>query len=190
MELNQGDKMKPTYIVSVIICAVMASNCALATMTIGYQAQIADIVDGNTIIVSNRAGSAMQLMGVVTSRLDGVEAPALKQQGGLEAREFLSSLLAKGQKVEVIELIDGGESKGAWVFRNQDEKSINEMMIEEGMAWLKEPRALYAISSGRLKKAYEQMKRAYQQARDGKRGIWASDNPVPPWEWSEQHKDQ
>lgn len=181
--------MKP-FAVSVWLCCLLVADSSLATVTLMYRAHVVDVIDGNTIVVSNRVlDGGTRFPGIALVHLDGVAAPELDQPGGKEAKTFLEQLL-KGKEVAVVELTDMGRSQGAWVFIGEDEKNVNVLLIEQGKAWLTEPRAKFAASLGKPRQASEKMREAYQKAKDRKLGVWASENPVPPWEWIEKHRNQ
>ena len=178
--------MKTAISVSLLEFLLLAGT-SLADVTVRYRANVVDIVDGNTIVVSNRISQGdVKLTGQARVKLDGMAAPETDQPGGQEAKSFLERLV-KDKEVLVVELTDMGKSRGAWVFVGEDEKSVNALLIEEGQAWLTEPRA---ISFAKSRQAYDRMKETFQQAKDRKRGIWASENPIPPWEWAKQHGSQ
>lgn len=155
--------------------------------TLRYNSVVVDVVDGDTIIVSNRVYKSVTLRGLHTVELDGVDAPELDQPSGQEAKVFLENLL-KGKQVYVIELTDQNKSQGGWVFAGECEQSVNVRLIEEGQAWLIAPHAYYAIASRKPKESYDKMKNAYKLAKEQKVGIWAKDDPVAPTEWIKQQK--
>lgn len=178
--------MKRLMVVLVLaLCGV--AKPGFADKTAEYRSRVVRVVDGDTLVVSNKVLMGdITLRGEAMVRLDSVKAPELDQPGGQEARSFLESLV-KDKEVLVIELTDRGKSRGAWVFVGQDEKSVNALLIEEGLTWLTEPRA---ISVSKSRQAHERMKDAFQKAKDRKRGIWAAENPIPPWEWAKQRKNE
>lgn len=73
---------------------------------------------------------------------------------------------------------------GAWAFVGEEKKSVNVLLIEEGKAWAIEPRF---TSDPKARQEYMKMKDAFQKAKEQKKGIWATENPVPPWEWIKNH---
>ncbi|NBB91430.1 MAG: hypothetical protein GVY23_09560 [Spirochaetes bacterium] len=59
------------------------------------------------------------------------------------------------------------------IVRLPDGKSLNEVLVEAGLAWWYRT---YAPDDAALR-------RAEQQARDTRGGLWSRAGPVPPWEW-------
>jgi len=159
------------------------------SQTLRYSSVVVDVIDGDTIVVSNRVYKGVTLQGLHTVELDGVDAPELDQPGGQEAKVFLKDFL-KGKQVDVIELTDQNKSQGGWVFSGDHEQSVNVRLIEEGKAWLIDPHAYYAIASRKPKVAYDKMKNAYKIAKEKKVGIWAKDNPIAPADWIKQQKEK
>lgn len=172
------------YRVLILACLVASLPTSIyATGTIQYSAMVVDVVDGNTIIVSNRVSGPITMLGQHTIILDSIAAPDLSQQGGQDAKVFLETKI-KDRIITVVELTDRGKSRGAWVFVGEAEKSVNVSMIEEGKAWLADAKA---VSEPKSRRELSKIKDAFLKAKDQKTGIWADDNPVPPWEWRKDH---
>jgi endonuclease YncB( thermonuclease family) len=51
---------------------------------------------------------------------------------------------------------------------------VNAYMVEAGWAWVYEKYA---------KEQLEKLKQLESEAQQAKRGIWAQENPVAPWDW-------
>jgi endonuclease YncB( thermonuclease family) len=181
-----GDNMK-CIVLQVMSFGMLIVNTCWATSTLNYQTTVLDVIDGNTIVISNKVFKhGIQRRSDSNVELDGIATPRIEQLGGKEAKAFLERLV-KGKSVNIIELTDQDRSRGAWVFVGPDEVCVNLRLVEEGHAWLVDPRAHYAVSMGKPKEAYGKLKTAFQKAKEKKRGIWADDNPVPPWEWIKNH---
>ncbi len=179
--------MKQRLLIFIFAISCCEALC-FATVTQNYHSRVVRVDDGNTLVVSNKVlRGSITLLGESMVILDGVRAPNLDQPGGAEARAFLEGLV-KGKEIFVVELTDMGKSRGAWVFIN-DGECINLHLVEEGHAWLINPRSHFAVSFGKPKEAYGKLTNAFQKAKEQKRGIWAADNPIPPWEWKKQRKD-
>jgi len=163
---------------SLAVVFLYAPTTAYATKTIAYRTVVVDVVDGDTIVVSNRVFNWETYRGLHTLELDCVDAPTLEQSGGQEAKTLLERLLL-GKEVLVTELTDRDQSKGAWVFVGSKNENANLRLIEEGRAKIAEPRAHYAIKSKDPKKAYSKMKEAQRNAKERKAGIWGSTNHTP-----------
>ncbi len=175
--------MKQFLIILIVVICVFA-QISFASAELKYHSRVVSVTDGNTLVVSNRimrGNISMTIDAPVV--LDGVKAPRLDQPGGEDARSFLEGLL-KDKDIFVVERIDGGKSRGAWVFVGDEKKSVNVLLVEEGKAWLIEPRSVY---ESKTKKEHIKMKDAFLKAKEQKKGIWADENPIPPWEWIKQH---
>lgn len=103
-------------------------------------------------------------------RLIGIDAPELRQEGGPEARQYLAKrILNRRVKVE-------GETRDRYgrllgtVYLG--EENINLSLVREGHAW-----DYKAYSAG---PAYTRAERA---ARAARRGLWAQQDAVAPWNY-------
>ena len=121
------------------------------------------VSDGDTITID--AGGGKEKV-----RLIGIDAPELRQEGGPEARQYLAKrILNRRVKVE-------GETRDRYgrllgtVYLG--EENINLSLVREGHAW-----DYKAYSAG---PAYTRAERA---ARAARRGLWAQQNAVAPWNY-------
>ena len=103
-------------------------------------------------------------------RLIGIDAPELRQEGGPEARQYLEKrILNRRVKVE-------GETRDRYgrllgtVYLG--EENINLSLVREGHAW-----DYKAYSAG---PAYIRAERA---ARAARRGLWAQEDAMEPWNY-------
>lgn len=155
---------------------------AHATKRMEYQTTVVDVLDGKSIVISNKVFvTGFEILSKETIELDGMDSPELDQPGGKEAHAYLKDTV-KGKRVKIIELTDAGNSQGGWIFPHNQTNSVNLLMIEKGMAWWKTQNIESVVSTERMKKAQE-------QAKEAKQGLWLLDNPVPPWEWRKKRKD-
>lgn len=130
--------------------------------------KVIGITDGDTVTV---------LVGTTAYRirLDGIDAPESSQAFGVKSRaELFSKVFGKSVTVE-----SKGPDKDNFTLGTilADGKSINLEMVAEGFAW--------------HDKQYSKDKaiaKAEQEARAAKRGLWADENPTPPWEFRRSQK--
>ena len=132
--------------------------------------RVVGVHDGDTITVLD----ATKILHKI--RLSGIDAPELKQAFGTRAKQYLSKWVFNRQVVVEWEKRDRyGRIIGVVIVDGQD---MNLELVAAGMAWwyrgyaAEQPpddRELYAV--------------AENEARAGKRGLWADNAPVPPWEW-------
>jgi micrococcal nuclease len=105
--------------------------------------KVLKIVDGDTIDVDIDLGFSVSFTQRV--RLAGIDTPEsrtkdLKEKAlGLEVKEHLNKQLKDALTVTIkTEKPDSSEKYGrilGWLYINDDEKSLNEQMIEQGYAW-------------------------------------------------------
>lgn len=101
------------------------------------------VVDGDTIDVDIDLGFDISLTKRV--RLAGIDTPESRTSDkfektlGLESKEYLKKNIQDAESIVIkTELPDSTEKYGrilGWIYINGSEKSINEIMIENGYAW-------------------------------------------------------
>ncbi len=113
------------------------SNIAFATVRLEYETKVIDVIDGKTVVVSNKVSkTGIEISSAGTLELDGIDAPDLDQPGGKMAHECLKCMV-NGQAVTIIEVSDNGHSRGGWIFRRDQTNCVNLLMVQKGMAWWK-----------------------------------------------------
>lgn len=125
---------------------------------------VVTVIDGDTLTLADAAKKRYRV------RLAGVDAPEAKQPFGVESARALAKLCqGKAAKVEWSE-------KAGRVHLGQvtcQDKDAGVEQVRQGMAWVSPKQttpgsALYELEAvGRLRKV----------------GLWADEEPVPPWEW-------
>lgn len=101
--------------------------------------------------------------------MDGIDAPEMDQEFGLEAKEFLNRYLHKKVKVLPNGVDKYGRTIGTIYVENVN---INVLEVREGYAWH------YKKYSGD-----QELAKAEELARLGKKGLWKNENVLAPWEW-------
>ncbi|MEY2776912.1 MAG: hypothetical protein RLY30_1010 [Pseudomonadota bacterium] len=112
--------------------------------------------------------------GVIKARLAGIDAPEKTQPFGVDARKRLERLLASGRVSAKALKLDGF---GRWIVTVEvDGRDLGEMLIQEGLAWYfkKYERDLPKALRPRYSAAEE-------AARRGRKGLWETEDPLPPW---------
>lgn len=129
-----------------------------------FDATVVRIIDGDSLEL--QTGDI-----VYRARLHGVDTPERGQHWFAEATETLRALAPVGSRVRaevpdvdpfgrlVVRLFAGGQE-------------INQLLLEQGAAWLD---TRYEDSA-----AYTE---AEARARTSGRGLWASPDPIAPWDW-------
>jgi endonuclease YncB( thermonuclease family) len=107
----------------------------------------------------------------ITLRLEGIDAPETDQPYGAEATVYMRKLVSG----KVVRLKKDGEDhydRTIGDLRLPNGKQLTRGLVRAGAAWeydrySDDPRL------GELERA----------ARQDNRGLWAAEDPVPPWEW-------
>lgn len=128
--------------------------------------------DGDTITVKHGKES-------VKVRLADIDAPELKQPWGDKAKQGAVDLsLGKSVRVEWQHKDLYGRVDGrVYVKDGARELDLSATLVGSGLAWWYQ-----RYSRDKRIKAIEQL------ARDEKRGLWADDAPVAPWEYRKKAK--
>lgn len=138
------------------------------------------VIDGDTVIVEESDGSRFRI------RLAFIDAPEMKQPGGVKAKEYLTSLL-KGKDVIVkFSSIDKYGRIIGVVYREGDlsvfktttvNMSVNYNVVYAGHAWYYKD---YAKDIN--------FERAEERAKEAKVGLWQNTNPQAPWAYREEQR--
>ena len=127
---------------------------------------VEEVVSGDTLKVNYEGG-------LYYVRLYGVEAPKLNQPYGGAAKEATSNLVL-GRSVDVNRIYADGNVDVAIVYVH-DQYSVQAYLTGAGLAWVHN-----AACKEDICVRWQSME---TQARDAEYGLWASANPVPPWNW-------
>ena len=120
------------------------------------------VTDGDTL----RASCDGQEVRV---RLVDIDAPERRQAFGARARQYLSSLYGVQPEIQWRSKDRYGRVLGRVRCRGRD---ANAEMVRAGLAWVFDRYV-----------ADERLYHVQATARNLRRGLWADDEPVPPWEW-------
>ncbi|ECK5081646.1 thermonuclease family protein [Salmonella enterica] len=151
------------YAISFVLALLPATLCAAQ-----LQGKVIRVLDGDTIEV-------LQERQPVRVRLLNIDAPEKKQPFGRWSTNQLKSLLA-GQSVTVsyTQTDRYGRVLGRVVTANGTE--ANRQQVLKGAAWVYDR---YNTDNS--------LPALQREAQTQKRGLWADNQPVPPWEW--RHKN-
>jgi endonuclease YncB( thermonuclease family) len=145
---------------TVLFLVLSAPVSALSCLVVG-------ITDGDTFTA--RCGDPGQYEQVKV-RLAEIDAPESKQPFGQRSRQALADL-CHGVQAEIRAQSKDryGRTLGRVTCRGQD---ANAEQVKQGMAWVYDQyttdKSLYKLQD---------------DARDARRGLWADQKPVAPWEW-------
>ena len=131
-----------------------------------WPAKVVSVTDGDTINVirDNRQ---------IEIRLYGIDCPEKSQDYGQQAKALTAALVA-GRTVE-IEQKDVDKYKRIVGLVKVDGQSLNEMIIQNGYAWVYWQYCKEKFCTDWVK--------SEGVARQQKKGMWSSSVVVPPWEW-------
>lgn len=134
-----------------------------------WPAQVVSVSDGDTLTVLHD-GRQEKI------RLYGVDSPEKDQEFGQKAKE-IAKILITGRNVDVTTMAKDlyGRTVG---LVSVDGQSLNEMLIQNGFAWVYRQYCKERFCSAWLG--------LEERARQQKKGLWAGSNIVPPWEWRHQ----
>jgi endonuclease YncB( thermonuclease family) len=156
----------------VVLAPVVVFSSPAISATKGYIGKVVDVTDGDTITVRT------ENQGEKTIRLSGIDCPETFQLHGNEAKRFTASKL-QDRRVRVLPLtVDEYGRIVAVVFVNGE--NINEQLVAHGHGWVYRKYCQAAYCRDWLK--------LETTARDARVGLWADQNPRPPWEWREAER--
>jgi len=132
---------------------------------------VVSVYDGDTATVVSCHNQVYKV------RFAKIDTPELKQDFGKESKACLSDkILNKLVRVHV-SAIDLYQRSVGEVFL--DGKSVNEQLVEEGCAWVYDE---YNKD--------EDLKLLEERARLSRKGLWATIDPMPPWDWRKLQKSK
>lgn len=161
--------MKLNYIV---IFTLLFSCSSFANNLVG---KVTRVIDGDTIEVKTLPEKILVYEIPIRVRLINIDAPEKKQPFGRWSTNQLKTLLA-GQSVTVsyTQTDRYGRVLGRVVTANGTE--ANRQQVLKGAAWVYDR---YNTDNS--------LPALQREAQTQKRGLWADNQPVPPWEW--RHKN-
>lgn len=183
MAHERGSRVRSRVVVTllrvfVVIPVVSFALASCGTIDLGWSptpehrretVQVAEIVDGDTIIVRFSSGvtERVRLLGIDTPETSDPTRPV--QCFGAEATSRLTELISPGAEVRLERDVEARDQYGrllVYVFRSSDELFVNHALVEEGFADISfyEPNTAYR----------EVLTHAVTQARTTETGLWLS----------------
>lgn len=134
--------------------------------------KVVRVSDGDTLSLLDKSGKQHKI------RFYGIDSPELQQAYGKAAKAALSRRVYREEVgVAVVETDNYGRQVGT-VYA--DGVNVNRALVEEGYAWWYRYHAPHE----------RRLEIAEGEARAAKRGLWADDNPVPPWDWRRRNRSR
>lgn len=138
---------------------------------------IVSVSDGDTATLLTHDKQQLKI------RLVGIDAPEKKQAYGTKAREQLASRIFKQEvEVELRSKDRYGRYLGVIYKGGTD---INQSMIQDGYAWFYKHYAKEQPKAEALRYA-----NAEASAKQLHKGLWADPNPIAPWDFRKEAKEQ
>jgi endonuclease YncB( thermonuclease family) len=134
-----------------------------------FAGEVVSVTDGDTVDVM-REGVAVRI------RLHNIDTPEKGQAFGRPAKTFTSDL-AFHKAVTVCAVDRDRYGRLVADVTLPDGRSLNRELVAAGLAWW-----YRRYSTDQSLGALE------QDARDARRGLWADDNPTPPWDWRKEKR--
>ena len=166
--------MKHSRLYLPLLFALLVSPCTLARTEAALIAKVIAVIDGDTLLLqpldSSRAHTRFYKL-----RLADIDAPEKDQPFGEEAKQELAKLVLHQQIRVVTVATDHYGRRIGWVHLERApraEMNVNVELVQRGWAW--------ALTRHR---SHPQLLAAQQQALHSRRGLWAEEQPVPPWIW-------
>jgi endonuclease YncB( thermonuclease family) len=151
----------PMLICTALLCTSEIAHCD------EFTAKVIAVLDGDTVLIKRTSG-------LVKIRLAEIDAPEKTQTFGETSKESLSRMVLGKQARVASQVIDQYGRLVAYL--SVDGLDVNAEQIRRGMAWeysnYHGNQALIALQN---------------EAKQTQRGLWAQNNPTPPWEWRKQH---
>ena len=145
-----------------------------------FSAKVIAVLDGDTVLIRRH--------GLVKIRLAEIDAPEVGHagMGGQPPNSQKAQTFGETSKRSLSDMVLGKQVKVASRAVDQYGRlvahlsvnglDVNAEQIRRGMAWeysnFHSNQALIALQA---------------EARQAPRGLWAQDNPIPPWTWRKQH---
>ena len=128
------------------------------------QGKVVHIADGDTLTVLTSSNQQVKI------RLAGIDTPEKAQPFGNKAKQALAALAFQKYVTVDVETKDRyGRSVGKITVNGTD---VNAELVKLGMAWVyrkyTNDQKLYALEA---------------EAKQAKRGLWATEHPIEPWLW-------
>lgn len=133
-----------------------------------FSGRVVSIADGDTLTILDAQHQQHKI------RLQGIDAPESRQSFGKVSKHNLSSLVAgRDVTIEYLKFDRYGRAVGKVLVGGVD---ANLEQVRAGLAWV------YTDYEGELTSSDRDLYRAAeQQARSLHVGLWAENNPLPPW---------
>lgn len=154
----------------IILLGVAILLSVMASADANISGRVVGVADGDTLTVLDDANQQYKI------RLAGIDAPEKVQPFGQVGKQRLAELcFNKHATVDVVNTDRYGRTVGDVTC---DGLHANAEMVRGGNAWVYR----------HYDKGFESFYALEEAAKEAKLGLWADDNPTPPWEWRHSRK--
>lgn len=116
-------------------------------------------------------------------RIAGEDAPEHGQKFCSESKRFLIQLLYR--KKVIVQIVDRDRyGRYVGIVRCENNDAALEI-LKAGLAW-----CYYAYLKNLPRQYANAYKEAANEARRDRRGMWRTNNPIPPWDWRKDQKEK
>ena len=165
-------KLVIVLVVAAIIAAISVSFYMWTTRPREFKGTVTKVIDGDSIIIKN--GDKEEEI-----RLADIDAPEKDQTYGRWAKEYVT-MFTRSRQVTVKhkgQYVPGGALVAEVIL--EDGASLNEVMVEEGVAW-------YDSQHFNNEKFHV----LEEKARNSRKGLWRQKEAEPPWIWRKKNNDK
>lgn len=147
---------------------------AIATIQVGdtLKGEIVGIMDGDTYDLLTNEKKTYRI------RMEGIDAPERGMPYNKVAKDYLSELCIQKNVTAVVVSKDIYNRLVAYTFLD-DGRELSHEMLKAGFAW----HYKYYNSD-------KEMAQLENKARKEKKGLWADENPIAPWEARKMRREQ
>lgn len=162
---------KPITVATEVIISKTPDIPVTNTFEIKFTGKVTRVVDGDTIYISTDEGQ-------VKIRLLGIDCPEKDQPYGDKATQFAYDMVMGETITAVAEEGNVYDRYGRFLGNVllEDGRSLNEELVRNGLAW-----HYKQYSNDPVLADLE------EKSREKKNGLWADEDPIPPWEWRRMH---
>jgi endonuclease YncB( thermonuclease family) len=148
---------------AILLSVIASADSSIAGRVVG-------VADGDTLTVLDNVNQQYKI------RLAGIDAPEKVQPFGQAGKKVLSELCYNKQATVVVVNTDRyGRTVGDVTC---DGVHANAEMVKGGHAWVYR----------HYDKGFEYFYALEGSAKEARLGLWADENPTPPWEWRRSRK--
>jgi endonuclease YncB( thermonuclease family) len=150
--------------------ALLVPNVAAAE---SWKGEVVRVPEGRTLLVEREAGPSKVV-------LYGIGCPEPDEMFGRKAIAYVAGLVSdRTVRVEVRRTV--GDKTVALVYVPGQKKSLNELLLSQGLAWVHQAYCEDARMCGRWTDTMA-------RAKSRNKGIWSAvPENRPPWSWLEEH---